>query len=60
MYKRQRLLLENRVPRETARQAPIIFPPWYSKLSATDVTAEAIFERLYLVPGLIPFEPRVS
>jgi len=30
------------------------------KLSTTNVTAEVIFERLYLVPGLGPFGPRVN
>jgi len=34
--------------------------PRGTKLSATDVTAKAFFERLYLVLGLSPFEPRVN
>ena len=31
-----------------------------TKLSAIDMTAEAFFERLYLVLGFSPFEPRVN
>jgi len=30
------------------------------QLSAIDVTEKTFFERLYLVPGLRPFEPRVN
>jgi len=31
-----------------------------TQLSAIDVTAKVFFERLYLVLGLSPFEPRVN
>ena len=34
--------------------------PRGAKLSAIDVKAKAFFERLYLVLGLSPFEPRVN
>jgi len=34
--------------------------PRGTKLSAIDVTSKAIFERLYVVLGLSPFEPRVK
>ena len=34
--------------------------PRGTKLSAIDMTAKAFFERLYLVLGLSPFEPRVN
>jgi len=36
------------------------FVPRGTKLSAIDVTAKALFEHLYLVLGLSPFEPRVN
>ena len=34
--------------------------PRRPKLSAIDITGRAIFERLYLVPGLCPIEPQVN
>ena len=34
--------------------------PQWPKLSAKDVTVKTIFERLYLVPGLHQFWPRVN
>jgi len=34
--------------------------PSWPKLSSIDVTTKAIFERLYLVPELSPFDPRVN
>jgi len=34
--------------------------PRGTKLSAIDVTSKAFFERLYVVLGLSPFEPRVK
>ena len=32
----------------------------HTTVRAIDVTAKTFFERLYLVPGLSPFEPRVK
>jgi len=44
----------------TVRESPTIWYQRGTKLSAIDVIAKAFFERLYLVLGLSPFEPRVN
>jgi len=45
---------------ETARETVTIASQDVPSLSKIDIAAKAIFERLYLVPGLGPFGPRVN
>jgi len=49
-----------RLPIGDCAASPNNCVPRRPKLSAIEVTAKAICERLYLVPGLSPFEPRVN